>query len=169
MAESSPEHVFNHDIVFLHDMLNRFIVELLKSQSSGVSGMIIADQSRLESYIQSLRVAHDWIQAQPMLDLPETHPRPYPLEPAPEVPERGVENEGINQMVRLMVALRTELVNSQSARFSTRLQPFDSTRFVAIVDKAEAFLNNYIRQTTPIDMPESSPREAMTTDGMMGV
>jgi len=169
MAENTPEHVFNQDVVFLYDKINRFIIELLRSQSSGVSGMITADQGRLETYIFSLRAAMSWVQNQPMLDLPETHPRPYPLEPSPEIPERGVENEAINQVIRLMVALRNELVNSQSARFGTRLQPFDEVRFTAIVDKVEAFLNSYIRQATPLDMPESSPNEKMTQDGSLGV
>lgn len=169
MAENTPEHVFNHDVVFLYDNINRFIVELLRSQSSGVSGMVAADQGRLETYINSLRAALAWVQNQPMLDLPETHPSKYKLEPVPEVPETGVENESINQIVRLMVALRNELVNSQSARFSTRLQPFDENRFTAIVNKVEAFLQSYVRSATPLDMPESSPNEVMTPDGKLGV
>jgi len=169
MAESSPEHVFNQDIVWLYDTLNRYIVEMLKSQSSGVSGAIDADMGRWEHYLLDLMTKHDWIQAQPMLDLPETHPRPFPLEEAPTVPEGGVENEGVNQLVRMFIAARTELVNSQSARMATRLQPFDSQRFTSIMAKARAFLDDYLRAVTPIDMPESSPREAMTTDGRMGV
>lgn len=168
MSEQFPAHVFNHDVVWLYKQLGRFHQELAKSQSSPVSGMIAPDQQRLQSYIDNLRSAITFVQDMPILDLPETHPRPYTLEPFPE--ETNVENESINVLLRLMRAAAVELSNSQSARFSSRLQPFDEARFVAIINKVEAFLKNYIQTSAvPLDIPESSPEENMTTDGRMGV
>ncbi len=92
---------------------------------------------------------------------------PYPLEERINPP--NVENEGVNQTIRLMTALRIELVHSQSARLAARLQPFDSARFVAIVDKIESWLADYIEQATPLDMPESSPEEPLSGPGNSGV
>jgi hypothetical protein len=168
MSESFPKEVFNQDVVWVYDMLRRFHQEMGRSQSAPVSGMIEADQTRLESYLSAVRQAVAWIQDNPLLDLPETHPRPYPLEDFPA--ELNVENEAINVILRLIRASAVELTNSQSARFSSRLQPFDEGRLRAIVDKLDAFLNNYIRaQAVPLDMPESSPEEPIGPDGFMGV
>lgn len=169
MAESFPENVFNHDVVWLFDLISRFHVEMAKSQSSPVSGMIEPDQVRLQSYISNLRAAVAFVQAAPILDMPETHPRPYKLEAFPD--ETNVENESINVILRLIRAAAVELTNSQSARYASRLQPFDEARFMALVGKIEAFLTSFIQAngTVPLDVPESSPEENMTTSGQQGV
>lgn len=169
MSENFPVEVFNHDVVMLYDKVSRFHVELSKSQSAPVSGMIGPDQIRLQSYIADIRAIVAWIQSNPVLDMPETHPRPYKLEVFPE--EVNVENESINAILRLIRAAAVELVNSQSSRYASRLQPFDQQRFDQIIDKIEAFLVTYIQgaATVPLDIPESSPEEKQITDGSMGV
>jgi len=168
MSETFPEAVFNLDVVWLYDMVSRFYIEFAKSQSAPVSGMIEPDQKRLESYINHVRKAVEWIQDAPILDMPETHPRPYPLEPFS--PEVNVENESLNVILRLTRASAVELVNSQSARYASRLQPFDEVRFSSLINKVETFLNNFIRaQAVPLDLPESSPEEKQVTDGFTGV
>jgi len=167
MSESFPPEVFNHDVVWMYDKLRRFYQEMARSQSAPVSGMIEADQKRLETYLSSIRQAVAWIQDTPLLDMPETHPRPYPLTVYPT--EVDIENEAINVILRLIRAAAVELVNSQSGRYSSRLQPFDQDRLIAVVDKIDAFLNNYIRaQAVPLDMPESSPQEPQVPDGNLG-
>jgi hypothetical protein len=169
MSESIPKEIFNHDVVWLYDLLCRFHQEMAKSQSAPVSGMIEADQARLQSYLNTLRKAVAWIQASPMLDLPETHPRPHTLEEFPA--EVNVENESLNVIIRLIRAMVVELTNSQSARFSSRLQPFDEKRMMSVVDKIDQFLNTFVKDASaiPIDLPESSPEEPIITDGSMGV
>jgi hypothetical protein len=155
--------IFNQDIVFIIEHVNRYIDELTHSQSSPVNGMIDADKARLRSYIAALRHARTWVQSQPMLDLPETHPHPFTLEAFPDVPE--IENDALAQCVRILEALRTEMLNSQSSRMSSRLQPFDDNRFTMLVDRLESFLNDYIDVAQPLDLPESSPQEDMTAPG----
>ncbi len=85
--------VFNQVVLSLVEHVNRYIDELTHSQSSGVNGMIDADKERIASYIKALRTARGWIMAQPMLVLPETHPRMFALEPFPLVPE--MENDAL--------------------------------------------------------------------------
>jgi hypothetical protein len=40
---------------------------------------------------------------------------------------------------------------------------------MAVVDKVEAFLNSYIREVQPLDLPESSPSRPMAPTGKTGV
>lgn len=168
MSEIFPSEVFNHDVIHLYDYLSRFHTELSKSQSSPVSGMITADQDRLERYITSMRAMVKFIQGSVELDMPETHPRPYKLEEFPS--EVNVENESINYLLRLIRAAAVELTNCQSARYASRLQPFDEKRCMDIMDKCESYLNDIIRaNAVPLDLPESSPEEVMPSDGLTGV
>ena len=164
---TEPATIFNHDIVMMYDMCNRFIIELYKSQSSPVSGMIEPDVIRMKSYTTALNNLHEWVQGQPLLDLPETHPREFPLESVPE--PKNVESESVNMLVRLVEALRTEMVNSQSARYSSTLILHDSKRFDDIVTKINAFIDTYVATSTPLDLPESSPGEPISGSGFHGV
>ena len=166
MAE--PTTVFNHDVLMVVDMLDRFSKEANRSQSTGISGMISHDIIRMRTYTSSLRRLHDWITSQPSpLDLPETHPREFPLEPPPVIV--NVESEAVNMINRLLDASRTELVNSASARLSSGMVIHDSVRLLSIVNKIDAFLTDYVEEQLPLDLPESSPEESMTGHGNRGV
>lgn len=167
MPEAFPEEVFNHDVVGLYNRIARVYDELARSQSAPVSGMVLGDRVRLRSYILEIRQFQAWVQDQPELDLPESHPRPYKLETFPA--EIDVESEEIATLLYLVRAAAIELTNSQSARFACRLQPFDAARVTAIVNKIEKFLTDFIEQVTPMDLPESSPQESMPPAGRMGV
>lgn len=159
--------VYNSDIEFLHKKIKRAVYELAHSQSSGVSEVIEPDRVRLQSYINTLRTAKNWVTSQPQLDLPETHPMTFDLEELEDLPE--IENDAIVNSIRILVALDNELVNSTSARVSSGLNVHDAKRFDDIVTKAEAFLTNYITPATPIDEPESSPSKKTTPGGRRGV
>lgn len=159
--------VYNADIVGLYDRINRFIEELVKSVSSGVSLTNEFDQVRLGLYLDAVDRYHDWIKAQPHLDLPETAPKPFVLEDPPVIP--NLENESINDVIRLLTAARDELVNSQSARLPCQMLTFDSIRMTAIIEKTRRLLIDYIAQTEPLDLPESSPKEIMSGPGRVGV
>lgn len=167
MSEKFADFIVNHDAVGIYDRLARIYTELARSQSAPISGMVTGDKVRLRSYITELRAFQSWVMAQPELDLPESHPRPYVLEEFPS--EIDVESEEIATILRLIRAAAVELVNSQSARMPCRLQPFDAARQTAIVDKVEAFLVNFVEKVTPVDLPESSPQEALPPDGALGV
>ena len=163
----SENVVYNHDVAGFYRRVNRFIEELVKAQSSGGSQILDADIARLDSYLQSIVTYRDWVVAQPQLDLPETHPRAYPLDDVPAIPE--LENESIMDLIRLFVLQRDELVNSQSARLGSGLIGFDDVRLMALVQKGQSFLTNYVKTTTPLDLPESSPSASMTGPGRGGV
>jgi hypothetical protein len=167
MATASDRFVYNHDVAGIHARVNRFLTEMALSQSNGTSQVIAYDQARLQSYIAAIRTYKQWVLDQPLLDLPETHPTKYPLDPDPTLPE--IENESIRDVLRMLLLAREELVNGQSARMSSGLIKFDDARFSAVIDKVENFLKNYIATTTPLDFPESSPMDPMAPAGKIGV
>ena len=166
MAETSKS-VNNHDVVGIWDRLNRFIVEIYKSQSSQVSQFFSADQLRLASYLDAIDGYHAWVVSQPQLDLPETSPRVYVLKAAPAVTD--TENDEVDNLIRLFELTRDELINSQSARQGSGFIPFDSVRLTAIVSKAREFLNTFVQQSTPLDLPESSPQTPTMGSGIGGI
>lgn len=157
----------NHDILGIYNRLNRFLVEMYKSVSSSVSLMNDFDQVRLASYITNIRGYIAWVIAQPQLDLPETSPREYPFEAAPVLGD--VESEEINDVLNMIVLARDEITNSQSARMGSGLIKFDQARLSAVIDKVAAFLDNYIKTLTPLDLPESSPQAPVSGPGKVGI
>lgn len=159
--------VKNHDVLGLYNRMNRFLVEFFKAVSSETSEMNEFDQARCATYLDAIDNYHAWVIAQPQLDLPETAPREYELETPPNVPI--VENESINDICRLLVVGRDELINSQSARTAAGLNQFDSGRLTAIIAKTRAFLTDYVQATTPLDLPESSPKAPSSGAGLTGI
>ena len=164
---ASPGIVYNHDVVGIYNRMNRFLVELNKSASAGVSQTSGFDQARLSSYLTNIKGYVAWVQGQPQLDLPETHPREYVLEDKPTIGE--VENEEVNDLQRIFAAARDEVIASQSARLASSLVKFDEVRILAVVTKAEAFLSAYVATLTPLDLPESSPDAPLGGPGRTGV
>lgn len=159
--------VYNHDVKGLVERLNRFREELYKSVSSSLGGMNAFDIARLKQYIAAIRTFQAWVESQPQLDLPESHPKPYNVEPAIQM--GNVENEDVNMLLTLMELASDELTSSQSARMPAGLVSFDASRLRAVVDKAESFLLSYIEVATPLDLPESSPQEADSGKGKTGI
>lgn len=159
--------VFNHDIVGIYNRINRFIKEAIHQTSSNVSEMNQFDIKRMKSYLSAVRTYAAHVQADPELDLPETSPRTYTLREAPVVPD--MENESLSDICRLLQLMRDELINSQSARRPAKLIIFDYERLQQVLDKCDRFMVDYVEQVTPLDLPESSPRAAMTPPGRMGV
>lgn len=167
MPDASVVKVFNQDVLLFVQGVNRYIEEMTHAQSANVSGLTPADRSRLLSYVGAMRKLRDWVKAQPILDLPETHPRQFDLEPEPLVPE--LENDAISMVVRMLEAMRTELVNSASARLASTFITHDELRVTALIDKIESFVKTYIDGTEPLDLPESSPQEAPALPGRTGI
>lgn len=158
--------VNNHDIVLVSSKLVRMIAEAEHAASANVSVLSSADQTRFEQYLTSLDQSVEWIQAEPELDLPETHPIVWQAQDPPE--QIVVENEGINQLSRIWRLARDEMVNSQSARLSCRLLDFDKDRLTAVIEKSRKFLTDFLAQQQAQDLPESSPQEAVAPAGRTG-
>ncbi len=158
---------YNHDVAGLVQRWNQFIEEVWKAASNGVSQMSQFDQDRLGSMLDAIDAYQVWVVSQPQLDLPETTPRPITLDDFPDV--TSVENEEINDITRMMILGRDELINSQSSRMPSGLIKYDAARSTSYVAKIRNFLATYVAKTTPLDLPASSPDEALAPAPKRGV
>jgi hypothetical protein len=140
--------------------------ETAKSQSSNVLGLHPADVVRFTAYIKDLNGLVDHIQANPILDLPETTPKEYDVGVIPEATR--VENEALVDMQVLINLAWGELCNSQSIRYGCRLLTFDEARLRSILGKMTSLLT-YAAAQYPLDMPESTPRAEMSGAGRTGL
>lgn len=163
----TPSQTCNTDVFSLIRRINRFIFEVVKSQSSGISQTMPFDIARVKSYTASLRSFIAWVVAQPLLDLPETGPQWITLPKSPEIPD--IENESAYDICVLFELLRDELANSQSARLSTNLMKFDHDRAQAIIQKIDNLVDQYIAVAEPLDLPESSPMHDVSGPGRQGI
>jgi len=166
MAEAS-NITYNTDIDGLVRRINRFITEIFLAQSSGLSKTASFDVARMSSYTKAIRQYVAWVVSVPLLDLPETGPRPISLPTAPVIPV--MENESMYDVAVLIEMARDELINSQSSRMSSNLVKFDQARLIAILDKVDNFITGFITTVDPLDLPESSPMAEMTGSGLIGV
>jgi hypothetical protein len=167
MATPATNITYNTDIDGLVRRINRFIVEISKAQTSGISQTASFDITRMSSYTNAIRSYVAWVVSVPLLDLPETGPRPVTLPTPPVIP--AMENESMYDVAVLMELARDELTNSQSSRMSSNLMDFDRKRLIAVVDKIDNFISSYIATVTPLDLPESSPMTEVTGSGLGGV
>lgn len=171
MADSNtslfPAGIYNLDCTYLADKIARYAGEVQMSVSSNVAFVNEFDMSRLQQYLTDIDRAVSYINDQPQLDLPESHPMVHAIQPFPVM--RDMESDEWDHVVRLLRAGYIELVNSQSARLGAGLMPFDSRRITALVAKCRQWLNDYVAERSPMDLPETSPQQSMSPAGKTGV
>ena len=158
--------ILNHDLKGLLDRMARFKEEMLKSVSSGSSELNAFDMERLKSYLAATSAYIDWVQGQPALDLPESHPKEYSVADAPV--QIAVESEIVNDLGRLFDVAYDELLHSQSSKKAASLISFDEARIRALLAKTTSYLDAYVAPQTPLDLPESSPLVGAPTAGRRG-
>jgi len=160
--------IMNLDIDGTLARSRRFKKEWLKSVSANSADIKSFDADRLRSYIASLRAYIKFYQVQPPMDVPEFHgSRFIDVGPLPETPK--VENEAVNDMSSLWDVFEIELINSASARSAFSLNEHDERRALALLDRMERLLEDYMVKILPLDLPESSPMQAAVTDGDLGI
>lgn len=162
----TPKTTYNIDVHSIVRRYNRFLQEVNKAQSSGVSFTNPFDVARLSSYINSMEAYQNWIVSQPLLDCPETGPIEMDLPVSPTLPV--MENESMQDVINLVEIARDEIANSQSSRMPTNLLKFDKERQDSYLLKLRQLLA-YVAAAEPLDLPESSPMADVTGPGRMGV
>ena len=162
----STNKTANTDIDGFVRRANRYIIEVAKSQSSGISGTMSFDVARVKTYTTAMRKYINYITAQPVLDLPETGPTEIDLPAKVEVPR--MENDSSYDLCALFKLAVDEISDSQSSRIPTNLLPFDKLRILAIIDRADNFIDTFIVIVDPLDVPETSPSVPSTGPGIRG-
>lgn len=165
----SVTEVINADVAGLAERTDEVIYEVAKSQSANLTDMRPFDRERIDQYNTMLKRYANWVVAAPDVDLPETHPRSYPIKYISKDLSDDVENKAVRDLVRYYRSLITEITNSQSARLANGLTKHDKRRFDLIMEKIENFLSEYVDETQPLDMPESAPSSDAVEHGYRGV
>lgn len=148
---------YNLNIASVVNRLNRFMDELLHSQSANTNDYNEHDVARTKEYLSALTTLIDWVVSQPVLDLPKTTPQEIELGPFTEIQQ--VQNEMVADMVLYMQTFRDEAVSAQSVRQSTGFMTQDENRFRSIILAMNQYIDNYVASHNPMDMPESTPAE----------
>ena len=159
--------VYNYQVAGLVRRLRRFRYETVKSASSALASVNSSDFGRAKSYLEAVTAYVNWIVSQPQLDLPESTPREIDLGEAETV--SMPENEALVDLMTMYDLLELEIGNSQSARMGDSMISHDEGRVRALIAKMNLFLDDYITQIQPLDLPESSPLRAQTGHGRVGV
>lgn len=158
--------IYNHDAAALCRSVRRVAEELYKSVSSATSGMNSFDQTRMKANVAAARSLLGWVNAQPQLDLPESHPNP--IEVADPEKKPLVESDSINLALDICYATSVELLNCASAREASGLNTFDSARYAASLTKLDSLIDNHVAVAEPVDLPESSPSQPLSGKGALG-
>ena len=171
MAEKLPVariiQTKNLDIASLIRRLDRSLVEVTKSQSSGVSGTLPFDFARLESAIKMMKSFKKFAEGLPYMDTPETTPIIINVECYGTIPP--IENDSAWDMAQILDTMMLELANSQSSNIGNGfLPPHDGKRFDDYVARLENLIA-HSKGTEPVDYPESSPRADSTGAGVTGI
>ena len=157
----------NMDIAGVIRRSRRFRFETVKAVSSSLANVSASDFNRAKSYLNALTVYLDHVVAQPQLDLPEWAPHDINLG-EPEVISMP-ENEALVDLLMMYDAMEVEIGHSQSSRQATGIVSHDELRIRNIIAKMENFLDGYISNVLPLDLPESSPLRENTGAGRKGV
>ena len=158
--------IYNHDTAALCRSVRRISAELYKSVSSGTSGMNSFDQARCKANVAASRSLLAWVNSQPDLDLPESHPNALEVSDPAKYP--AVESDSINLALDICYACEVEILNSSSAREAAGMNKFDSGRLGATLDKIDSLVDKHIAIAEPVDLPESSPSEPLSGAGAKG-
>jgi len=161
--------VLNQDVAGLTERVDEVIFEVARSQSANLTDMRPFDRTRITEYNAMLNRYAAWVTDAPDIDLPETHPRDYPIKYISDGVEAEVENKALRDLIRMYRAIITELTNSQSARAANGLTVHDKRRFDLVMEKIAKFLSDYLDSTQPLDMPESAPSSEAVEQGFSGV
>jgi len=165
-GELTKGRVYNHDCAALSQMWFRICNEVYKSVSASTEFVNEHDFKRWRSYLDWLSDKIDWIAARPQMDLPESHPEPFLV----DEPKQWalVESEACNDFLRLGYISLVELHNCQSARAASGLSAHDLSRCKDLIQKLYDFLDNFVKGTSPMDLPESSPQRESSGKGKLG-
>lgn len=165
MAEENK--TLNRNVAVFHRKALRYLEEIKKSQSAGVSPLKTADRDRILSYTENLRAYLNYVITQPETDEPESHP--FPLE-YPGKPDVGnMDNLDLYEAQLLLLVILTENANSQSARMGSGYFKFDYDRIMAMLQKLDNLVIDFIDKQKILDLPETSPRHDHDGTGSRGI
>lgn len=158
---------YNIHTAMLVRLIDRAIVEVTKSQSAPGSGMREADAARIESYMVEMESFVKFSQRLPETDTPKSHPLAIQYDPPIVLPR--IENDSMWLLAQMLDTMRIEVGNSASARQPNGWWKPDLARVYKFIEDVRVFMNEHVLKVTPVDNPETSPRDLVQPRGTMGV
>lgn len=150
----------NLNMAELVNMINHYMVEEQDSQSANINYYNSHDLIRLNAYLANIVRLVDHIHEQGTLDMPKTSPKRCVIDEMTVI--KKVSNEMVATINNYFEALRDEILLSESCRLKTGFMPHDEVRVRAVVASMVRYIEDYVSNSSPIDLPESSPQEAIT-------
>lgn len=150
--------VANRNMVGLAELCDQAVFGLLKSQSAAVTDFKSPDLGRLYERLDELNSYADWVARKGGNDTPETHPFEWPIRYIASGLSDDTENKAIRDIVRDLRTLQNELLRSQSAKLASGWHgPDKERRFDPIMDAIRSYLDDYVSNAIPRDVPEGTP------------
>ena len=155
-----PKNVRNMDIVGAVERADRYAFDMCRFESASQNIITEFDITRIQSYNNALRLYVDTLAAAPATDNPHSYPGQYTIYYLTENFDFDtVKNKALRDITRMYVNLWVNLSRGESADMSNGYTKFDLHRFHLHMDRIDYYINSYIEQALPIDLPESSAYE----------
>ena len=162
-----PNGSYNIHIAMLVRLIDRAIIEVTKSQSAPGSGVRSADVDRIASYMDEMESFVNFSSRLPETDTPKSHPLPIEFDPPLSLPR--IENDSMWLLAQMLDTMRIEVGQSASSRQPNGWWKPDLPRVTKYIEDVRVFMSQHVQKVTPVDNPESSPREQVQPRGKMGV
>lgn len=156
----SPTSCRNMDVVGIVERWDKYTYEIMTSMSGTLNSIDEFDLERIQSYNKALRTYASVIFKSNRMDLPHTTPNMYNIQYLTQgLNFDDIKNKALRDIIRLYVNGWNQWSRSESADRSNGYEEFDYNRFLLIMDRIEGFIQSYIDEALPLDLPESSTFE----------
>ena len=156
-----PVSICNSDVLSLANRVGRFCREFHDSTSGNLNNTTSFDRVRFMAFFKSIDDETDHIVASGDIDASQTSRNVmWPVEPLS--PMTDITNEDVMNMVRMLMVLWGEILNSNSNRRSFGLDPADAVRIHALVKKCVNFLTVYMENNSPMDYQITADFDPLT-------
>jgi len=157
---TQPDKIQNLDALDIVGRLDRVLVELYNCVSATRNESTVPDIGRWKKLLDDLIRKFGIYKGDPELDLPKYHPISRPVPTAPELEIR--QNPDVMQQIQLLIALRTEILFSESAERSSSFSDADADRIDKVFEKWGKLLDD-VEANPEVDSPNSPDEKPVPT------
>ena len=153
---TSPEVMQNMDILDLCNRIDTYLLEVNRCASATRHETSDHDSKRMIDIVERFKSRFEHYKGEPELDLPKYHPKPLQMPAAPEL--NRVENNDLQQVINVFVALRIEVAFSDSAERASGFKGADAKSIDVVIEKLEKLVK-LIDDEDEIDLPDVDRQE----------
>ena len=157
-----PADIRNMDVVGVCERIDRIMYEMSQSESAKLNSLEEYDIERIIQYNAALRIYVSTVNEANRMDLPHSYPAMYSIKyicSEGNIDYESTKNRIIRDLQRLYANMLVQWSRSESADKSNGFYEADYNRFILIMDRIDGYISSYIKEATPLDLPESSTYE----------